>query len=205
MSIMPIYNGYRGVAYAGPTVSRSFGNNSSSTPVTLTVSPAPTSGKVLLLMIECDGDIISLPSGFTEILSVGSTFCQFAYKVCGGSEPTSYSIVWDDAGPTGLAAAMIEITGANATPIDVSAASLSTLTSPSVTTTGANRLIVTAGGGGSGVLTVQPTGFNLDKRQSGSGNCAAIASKGQVASGATGTLVWTTGTPDRVYTVAIKA
>lgn len=190
--------------YNGPTVSRSATGGGSSSPSSVTFNPAPTSGKVIILMIETDGDILTVPSGFTEIQSNGGTLTQCLYKVCGGSEPFSYSVDWDDAGPTGISLAAIEISGANGTPIDVSNAADSTLISPSVTTTSTNRLICTAGGASStGTMSAPPFDYTMVRR-SGNGTMSAIAYRGQIQTGPTGTLTWTTGTADRLFTFAIK-
>lgn len=146
------------------------------------------------------------PTGWTlvsqrtsDVYYSGAVIGAVYYKVAGGSEPATYT--WGNAlsARTFGNVVMLRITGADTTtPIDASAntntpAPASNYNFPSVTTTGADRLILLFGGltdtpSGSDWPLAAPSGFTVQGYVNDTTNGIQFgsASKAQAASGATG-------------------
>lgn len=184
------------------------GTASSTGPVTLTWSggTAPTVGNLMIAIIQNNsGGSVTSSNGWTQLNSgLNSTTCW--YKVATVSDTSTAAWNWGGSAKAdkcqGL---MIEISGNAASPIDASAASTSTFTTPSVTTT-TGTLVVSLGGGGTTTnFETQPSGWTLAIHGS-THNGTGIAYKEFASSGATGTANWNNaGGENKVFTVAVKA
>ena len=197
---------------AAPTV-RSSATRSTSDAFTQTlVIPAPSgvaAGDILVaaLSLTTTGTVptIGYPTGWTELLKQAPTMTGYlqttvwAYKLAGGSEPGSYSFTTGtNAFPTGFIVALSgagtpeAYTGANA------AVSTNLITNPSVTTLGADRVVLyhsICNTNTSDTGHTPPSGFTElgDDKQANLGNGArrSIGWKVFTASGATGTFTTT--------------
>ena len=164
-----------------------------------------TAGNCLLAVIKNNsGGSVASSSGWTQLQSgTNSTTCW--YKIAVGGD----SAVWTWGGSAKADKAqglMIELSGSSASsPIDVSAASLSTFTTPSVTTSTATLVVSLGGGIDTGDFATQPSGWTLALHGS-THNGTGIAYKVFSSSGATGTADWgNVGSEVKVFTVAVKA
>jgi fibronectin type 3 domain-containing protein len=124
------------------------------TPSTSLVIPKPASvvaGDVLLATVDVQGaPAVSAPAGWTLVRTDSSTATtpsvgQTTFvHVVGASEPASYTFTWT--GSLGAAGAILAYSGVDTTsPIDVhsgAVANAAAVTAPSVTTTGAGRMLV---------------------------------------------------------------
>ncbi|HXM57715.1 MAG TPA: N,N-dimethylformamidase beta subunit family domain-containing protein [Candidatus Dormibacteraeota bacterium] len=121
---------------------------------TVTRPSGTAAGDLLLATLEIDEDpaTVTGPAGWTRVLDTvgapgtGQAFhTQVWWKLAGAGEPASYS--WTISGAPWVDIGVIAYTNVNqGTPIDVSsgrdAGTTTTPTTPSVTTTGANELVV---------------------------------------------------------------
>lgn len=209
---------YAPTAYNFPATYRTAGegkNGSGGGVLTATLSPAPASGVLLIAThIENTGVTVAAPSTgtgavWTEI-STGTT-SRVWYKVCNGTEPTSYTVTYSGASKSDAGAfSVIEIKGNNATPIDTNRGlATGTNIGPSITTqfdaelvlsiftTELNTAVASTPTGWTEVQRV--TAFNLN---GAAGVCIASLQKG--AKGATGTATWTGGTGTKLFTLGVK-
>ena len=168
-------------------------------------SGSATAGNCLLAIIKNNsGGSVSSSSGWTQLQSgLNSTTCW--YKIAVGGD----SAVWTWGGSAKADKAqgiMIELSGSSASsPIDVSAASTSTFTTPSVTTTTAALVVSLGGGDITTDFETQPSGWTLALHGS-THNGTGIAYKVFSSAGATGTANWNNaGSEVKVFTVAVKA
>ncbi|HVD62815.1 MAG TPA: Ig-like domain-containing protein, partial [Lapillicoccus sp.] len=193
---------------AAPPSGIAFRSASSANNVTATtlVIPAPagvTSGDALLAVVSVRGaPAITPPAGWTLVRldANASTMRQAVFvRIAGGSEPASYTFTLSNA--QSAAGGIVAYTGVDATtPVDVHGgqlnASSTSITAPSITTTGANRMIV--GFFGTPVLTsVTPPGGMTERfdQTVPSTNTYKVtseaASQSVAGAGATGTRVAT--------------
>lgn len=198
-----------------PTVARTGhndGKGNAASSVTVAVSPAAALGKVLYFIAISSTGTLNAPAGFTEIKS-GSTAVKLFRLIAGASEPTSYAFGFAGAvkGDT-CAVTWIEIAGANGTsPENASAATTNTPTSPAVTTTQTNCLIVTLGGSSvSSDYSTQPTGYTLDiQNDTNLNGDTGIAHNSTVAAsvGIVPSAAWNAGsyTTAKVFSVAVAS
>lgn len=168
-------------------------------------SGSATAGNCLLAIIKNNsGGSVSSSSGWTQLQSgTNSTTCW--YKIAVGGD----SAVWTWGGSAKADKAqgiMIELSGSNATtPIDTSAASTSTFTTPSVTTSTATLVVSLGGGDLTTDFATEPSGWTLALHGS-THNGTGIAYKAFASAGATGTANWNNaGSEIKVFTVAVKA
>jgi len=179
------------------------------------------SGDLLVVLCTTDGtgSALSGPSGFTilhsESQNNGQTTASW-WKKAGGSEPSSYSITWS--GTERYVGSCTRISGADTDdPVDVSDSndgSSGTVTSPSITTTVDNTLILRFHGiddddqgndysGDNPIGTIELYAYG----SLGSGECSGACSyKSQISSGSTGTAAWTFSNNEgwAAFSVAIK-
>lgn len=168
-------------------------------------SGSATAGNLLLAIVKHNsGGSVSSSSGWTQLQSgTNSTTCW--YKIAVGGD----SAVWTWGGSAKADKAqgiMIELSGSNATtPIDTSAASTSTFTTPSVTTSTATLVVSLGGGDLTTDFATEPSGWTLALHGS-THNGTGIAYKAFGSAGATGTASWNNaGSENKVFTVAVKA
>jgi len=179
------------------------------------------SGDLLVVLCTTDGTGSGLigPSGFTILHSESQNNEQTTaswWKEAGGSEPGSYSVSWS--GNERYVGSCIRISGADTDdPVDVSDSNLGssgTVTSPSVTTTVDNTLILRFHGmddddEGNDYSGDNPYGtIELYAYGSlGSSECSGACSyENQTSVGSTGTAAWTFSNSEgwAAFTVAIK-
>jgi outer membrane protein assembly factor BamB len=183
--------------------------------------PAGTQkGDVLVAVIAVRPNTITItaPSGFTlvrrEDQTTGNTNAVAVYqKIATASEPASYT--FGATGNTGIAGGVLAFSGVdNTTPVDVSNSSAigngTSFAAPSVTTTIANTMIVTAHEFSSSERFTPPGGMTeaidvASLAPSNSGGVAVEANyRAQAAIGATGTLTATAaGNADTGATVTL--
>jgi hypothetical protein len=131
------------------------------------------------------------------------------YKICGGSEPTSYSVAYSGSGKSDASkAALFEITGPNATnPVDVKYAA-STATNPTATASGAGEIgIILYSVENTIAQPSPPSGWTIQCQTAGTTNTYAvgIATQTGLGSGSVTPGAWTgTATYQRVWTVLVK-
>jgi hypothetical protein len=135
--------------------------------LTITKPTGTVSGNLLVAVVFTDDDATggwTPPGGWTEgIAPFNNTdiSCALYWKTAGGSEPASYDFTVGDVDSSVMGGGMVRISGANATPIDVSntATGLSTsIDTPSVTTTVTNTLILRFFGADDNDYTSTPGG-----------------------------------------------
>jgi hypothetical protein len=144
------------------------------------------------------GGTATTPSGWTKLFgptntSGGGNPCYLFYKIAGGSEPSTVTVTVSATQAAGIMAAYTGVDGT--TPIDVSAtATLSTsggttATTPSVTTTVANDMLLRIywGWGGTSVTPPGSDTERYDSRFVGQDIPMECATSTQVATGASGT------------------
>lgn len=164
---------------------------------------AVAAGTLLIAVIEEATNSGTHPyiSGGSAWTRLGTTKCY--YKICGASEPTTYTISYAGASKgEGSAVAILEVFGA--TSVEDATSASATNTAPSVTSTNANDLVVLGAGyeGTLGTVT-PPTGWT--KQTTGSGNAVAcLATKLTAGSGTISPGTWNT-TYKKLYTLAVKA
>lgn len=203
-----------GFTYAAsvPTIVQSnVQNETGSGGLTFTTS-ATTSGNMVIVALASNSGVgwsvgAGMGTGWTQLHS-GTTGYQVFYKIVTSAYTT---LNCDDGGaakPDHQAGILLEISGVNATPVDVSAATASSATSPSVTTTVDNCLLLSIGCGNATTdYETVPSGFTLaGSRSVGTEQIATIAYKTATTAGATGTAAWDAGTYSggKVFTVAVK-
>jgi RHS repeat-associated protein len=173
-----------------------------STPVTSITVNKPTgvlTNDVLIAGIATFTAAITPPSGWTLVRSDSGSVVQTLYThVVGASEPSNYTwtfgVIVTSAAGTIVAYSGVDTT----TPVDVSGgqanASSTSITAPSITTTGANELIVGFFAIAKLTTTTAPSGMNERADQGANGTVAIsqeTADVVQAIAGATGTKVAT--------------
>jgi hypothetical protein len=176
------------------------------TTLTLNKPSGTVSGDVMLAAITITGGTgvtFTPPSGWSSVQRHNSTTVigqEVWYKVAGGSEPASYDWTW-----TGARAASGVISSYSGvdptTPVDVNGgqanASSTTITAPSVTTTGTDDLLVGFFGVANGgtVTAVSPLTDRTYSAATGASNLTAIRGADEYAlnAGSTGTRTATAG------------
>jgi hypothetical protein len=182
--------------------------NASGGNLSLTKPTGTASGDVVVINVyhEPDTNTISVSNGPWEsvtIVNTGNMVMTTFVKRAGGSEPASYTISDATAGNQWRTAAGAAYSGGTGTGtlIDVSGSSqgdaVALQTAPSVTTTGANRMVVFAYSNGGGTNATGMTGFCTNLRGSFGG--VLIADALQATAGATGTSRPTTGVGSEDY------
>lgn len=137
---------------AAPTIRSSSTASSTSAGYSISKPTGTASGDVLLLIMSGVNNVnFEQPSGFTQIGSTllnGNCRLLAAYKIAGGSEPASYTPTVSDGTSADAfisnSAILICIQNTNNSPIDVTATAQNTTTVPSVTTSGIDRLVISA-------------------------------------------------------------
>lgn len=184
--------------------------------LTATFSPAPASGTLLIAAhIQNIGDTVSAPtngtgSAWTEI-STG-TVSRAWYKVCNGTEPTSYSVTLNGSYKGDAAAlGIIEIKGQNATPLDTNVGTAtSTNISPSITTQFDAELAIsifttTANGAMASIPSGWTSVYQVNAVGMAGGAEVGFAKLQKATAGATGTATWTGATGTKVFTVGVRS
>lgn len=173
--------------------------------LTFSFPSTPNNGNVMVVVLASNSGVSwSSPAGWTQIQS-GTTGAQAYYKVA-SSESNSYN--FDDGGSSksdAHAGVAVEISNTAASPIDASASSTGVTTTPSVTTTQANDLVLALACGGAGTFTGAPSGWTLVATVPSGLIVAAMAYKSFASAGATGTATWTSSSGTKTFTVAVKS
>lgn len=173
--------------------------------ITPTFATPATAGSLIIAILKSNSGVAwTATSGSWTQLNSGTTGSQCFYKVAAGGET---ALSFDDSGATKSdiqSGMIIEVKNVNAIPIDANAASTGTATTPSVTTTQANDLVLSLAVGGSGSFTAVPSGWT-SIGSVGSSQFVTAAYKTFASAGATGTAAWTSGGGEsKVFTVAVK-
>ena len=197
---------------------KSASNNSSGTQTCIVNKPAGTvSGDVLVASWASRADITDvamvLPSGWVKAayLDADTPTIKVAYKVCGGSEPATYTF---DAGSTvAHSVAISRYAGVdNSTPMDATATTNSgtsgtTMTAPSITTVTTNAMLVCCFANAVVSSTAITDPSDMDERNAVTSQCRNTMSDAlQAAAGASGTKIATQGATARwvAATVALR-
>ncbi len=186
------------------------------TSTTLDTPPGTTENDLLIAVVVADGDdLLSPPAGWTEV-SVGVANNRVAvgvwWKLAGSSEPASHLFTWDD--PELSYSWIMRFTGHDvADPIDAFASgngNSDTPTSPSVTTTVADALILRIGGFNDDSITVGNTGLTghqtivMEESNDGAGTVSGGAGfVAQASVGDSGTSSFSLTSNERWWTVTI--
>ena len=173
---------------------------SSGDSLTVTWSSAPTAGQLLILIAlssskEGSNTMIT-PSGYTELAGSDNLYCGVYYKIATGTEGTTAGIANFQ---TEGCLIGLRLSGVYSTPIDTSGHSSSATSSPSITTTHANELLLAIACCSTNTLTTNPnssppSGWTMVSTQGdhtgGGAVWIAVASKQQATAGASGAAAW---------------
>jgi len=167
--------------------------------VTLTFSPAPADGVLLVACAESADGNFSPPAGWTTI-----TANRAWYKIA-SSEPTTFLFPQSGSkGDNGGSVAMAEITGnAASSPIEDTDAAINTVTTPAGTTLGSNRLAVALATDGSNFTSMTNSWTIAVSENVNGSRKAAIGYKSIAAAGSTGTSDWDV-TANNTVTLCVK-
>jgi hypothetical protein len=174
------------------------GSSTNVSTCTVTMPSGVASGDLLVVSLSIAANrTITAPSGWTlvynDLESSAPTRVATYYRVAGSSEPASYD--WTVNIGTNFNASALRISGVNGTtPIDVSQndTTASNSISPSVTTTGSDRLILRIFHMGRDRTFTQPTSHTKQTESAVGVACdQSTATITQSGAGATGTATWT--------------
>ena len=212
----PVIRGSGGGGGAAPVVASFSATDTGATAVTqieVTKPSGTAEGDYLVAFVSKDsttGTGWTLPSAWNQVSNSTGGPAQHklhADKTAGGSEPATYIFEHDDS--DNMRAAMLRITGAAASgqletflTNDTSGANP---LCPSITTSGANRLILLVVFQDQNGSLTQPAGSTLVTSSGGSTISISVAAKVQASAGSTGTAEWTGNTNSaRCFSIAIK-
>jgi hypothetical protein len=184
------------------------GGQNPSTTISLNKPAGTVSGDLLLAVLGYDNDATvtwTLPSGWTQLdvsTQNGTHIVRsiIAYKVAGGSEPSSYTFTPSDNNPANWVDACLACYSGvdTTTPFDVTnskANGSSSMSLPSITTVTNGCMLILAGNNWNGNSTTLQAGYTNRSTQT---DGAVIADKSQPSAGATGTQTYNAGSTDQV-------
>lgn len=206
------FNNYRVAAAGGsaPIVSQQAASNSTGQccgcSTNLSFSSTPPNGSLIILVIN-DNTGGGIPAGFTAITG-GVGACTVCWKIA-ASETNSYQLDYNGASfadyqmITGLV-----ITGnKTTTPIDVSANTANSRTTPSVTTTKSLELVLTIGGsqGNNTDYITKPTSYTAVRSDTTGFSVIGIGKQTVNAAGTVASDTWNTGSyvTSKVFTIGV--
>ncbi len=175
---------------------------------------AAVSGSVVVIFI-CQSTTPTLPivtGGATWVAATGTTGNYACYyKVCGGSEPATYTVTFNGSGKSSNSAAvLLEITGPNATNPDDQQNNASSATPPTATSSAASDIsIVGLVGANATAVYTAPAGYTMQQNtvavsaQSIGVATLTNAGSGTITPGAFGG--GGAGSPQKAWTILIKA
>jgi hypothetical protein len=138
------------VARTGPIWQQYSGSNRNGggTSTTVSLPEATTAGNQLLIMIESDS-VVNTPAGFTLDRSQVNSGAQYVFRKATSAGETSWTVTAPVSAHFGWWAA--EVTGLQASPLDVAASNgqttkVGTWTTPTITPTAGNRLLIASDG-----------------------------------------------------------
>jgi hypothetical protein len=188
------------------------GTPAAATSFSITKPTSAAEGEQLWAHIQLTADrTITLPSGWNfayQNINSGAGRAAVIWKLLGAGEPSSYTI--NLSGSAAAAWGCVRVSGANSTPVNVSSnnTTINSWTSPAVTTTVDNCLVLRCHAISRSRAIIAPSGttsiFNVNN---GSGASVGMAHETLATAGTTGTRAFTysSGTADRPVngTVAI--
>lgn len=163
-----------------------------------------TTGSILLAVFSSNAGAVTISqTGWVEISS-GTSGYQAFYKVTDSATTSPNFGIGNATKGDNTTMAVVEIYASSTTNVDASSASTSTGTTPSVTTTAANDLVVSLGASGTSTdFATQPGGWTMGPTITSGNQVCSIAYKTFASTGATGTAAWNAG-GNKVFTVAVK-